>query len=75
MSDKFESVKSIIAEQLGVSEDEITEESNLVEDLEADSLDIVELVMAFEDEFGVKVPDDELENVKTVGDILKILDK
>lgn len=75
MSDKFEFVKSIIAEQLGVSEDEITEESNLVEDLEADSLDIVELVMAFEDEFGVKVPDDELENVKTVGDILKILDK
>ncbi|MBM6968323.1 MAG: acyl carrier protein [Pseudoramibacter alactolyticus] len=75
MSDKFESVKSIIAEQLGVSEDEITEESNLVEDLEADSLDIVELVMAFEDEFGVKVPDDELENVKTVGDILKVLDK
>lgn len=75
MSDKLETVKSIIAEQLGVSEDDITEESNLVDDLEADSLDIVELVMAFEDEFGIKVPDDELENVKTVGDIMKLLDK
>lgn len=75
MSDKLETVKSIIAEQLGVSEDDITEESNLVDDLEADSLDVVELVMAFEDEFGVKVPDDELENVKTVGDIMKLLDK
>jgi acyl carrier protein len=74
MSDKLDQVKNIIAEQLGVSEDEISEDSNLVEDLDADSLDIVELVMAFEDEFGVKVPDDQLENIKTVGDIIKILD-
>ncbi|MQM72777.1 MAG: acyl carrier protein [Eubacteriaceae bacterium] len=74
MSNKLDQVKTIIAEQLGVSEDEISEDSNLVEDLDADSLDIVELVMAFEDEFGVKVPDDQLENIKTVGDIIKILD-
>ena len=74
MSDKLDQVKHLIAEQLGVSEDEISEDSNLVEDLDADSLDIVELVMAFEDEFGVKVPDDQLENIKTVGDIIKILD-
>ena len=74
MSDKLDQVKNIIAEQLGVSEDEISEDSNLVEDLDADSLDIVELVMAFEDEFGVKVPDDQLEHIKTVGDIIKILD-
>ncbi|MCH4072788.1 acyl carrier protein [Pseudoramibacter sp.] len=74
MDDKLDKVKNIIAEQLGVSEDEIQEDSNLVEDLDADSLDIVELVMAFEDEFGVKVPDDQLEHIKTVGDILKILD-
>lgn len=74
MDDKLDKVKNIIAEQLGVSEDEIQEDSNLVEDLDADSLDIVELVMAFEDEFGVKVPDDQLEHIKTVGDILKILE-
>jgi acyl carrier protein len=74
MDDKLDKIKNIIAEQLGVSEDEIQEDSNLVEDLDADSLDIVELVMAFEDEFGVKVPDDQLEHIKTVGDILKILE-
>jgi len=73
MSDKFEQVKSLIAEQLEVPEDKITEETNLVEDLEADSLDIIELVMAFEEEFDMKIPEEELEKIKTVGDILKVL--
>lgn len=61
-------VKSIIAEQLGVSEGEIKTESSFVEDLGADSLDIVELVMAMEEEFDVEIPDDQAENIKTVKD-------
>jgi acyl carrier protein len=61
-------VKSIIAEQLGVAEGEIKIESSFVEDLGADSLDIVELVMAMEEEFDVEIPDDQAENIKTVKD-------
>jgi acyl carrier protein len=61
-------VKSIIADQLGVSEDEIKPESSFIEDLGADSLDIVELVMAMEEEFEIEIPDDQAENIKTVGD-------
>ncbi|AFE07957.1 acyl carrier protein [Corallococcus exiguus] len=61
-------IKSIIADQLGVGEDEIKPESSFIEDLGADSLDIVELVMAMEEEFEVEIPDDEAENIKTVGD-------
>jgi acyl carrier protein len=61
-------VKSIIAEQLGVSEGEIKIESSFVEDLGADSLDIVELVMAMEEEFDVEIPDDQAESIKTVKD-------
>jgi acyl carrier protein len=60
-------VKSIIAEQLGVGEDEIKPESSFIEDLGADSLDIVELVMAMEEEFEVEIPDEEAEHIKTVG--------
>ncbi len=63
-------VKSIIAEQLGVSEGEIKTESSFVEDLGADSLDIVELVMAMEEEFDVEIPDDQAENIKTVKDAI-----
>ena len=63
-------VKSIIAEQLGVGEDEIKPESSFIEDLGADSLDIVELVMAMEEEFEVEIPDEEAENIKTVGDAI-----
>ena len=63
-------VKSIIAEQLGVGEDEIKAESAFIEDLGADSLDIVELVMAMEEEFEVEIPDEEAENIKTVGDAI-----
>jgi acyl carrier protein len=61
-------IKSIIADQLGVGEDEIKPESSFIEDLGADSLDIVELVMAMEEEFEVEIPDDEAENIKTVND-------
>ncbi|EKD45748.1 MAG: acyl carrier protein [uncultured bacterium] len=61
-----ERVKKIIAEQLGVSESEITSESSFVDDLGADSLDTVELVMALEEEFGTEIPDDEAEKITTV---------
>ena len=63
-------VKSIIADQLGVSEDKVKVESSFIEDLGADSLDIVELVMAMEEEFDVQIPDEEAENIKTVGDAI-----
>jgi acyl carrier protein len=63
-------VKSIIAEQLGVGEDEIKPESNFIDDLGADSLDIVELVMAMEEEFEVEIPDEEAEHIKTVADAI-----
>jgi acyl carrier protein len=66
-------VKSIIADQLGVSEDEIKVESSFIEDLGADSLDIVELVMAMEEEFEIEIPDEEAENIKTVGDAINYI--
>jgi acyl carrier protein len=66
-------VKSIIAEQLGVGEDEIKPASSFIEDLGADSLDIVELVMAMEEEFEVEIPDEEAENIKTVQDAVNYI--
>ena len=63
-------VRGIIAEQLGVAEDEIKTTSSFIEDLGADSLDIVELVMAMEEEFEVEIPDEEAENIKTVQDAI-----
>ena len=62
-----EKVKSIIVEQLGVDEDEVTEDAAFIEDLGADSLDTVELVMEFEDEFELSIPDEEAEKIQTVG--------
>ena len=68
-------VKKIIVEQLGVDEDEVTPDASFVDDLGADSLDTVELVMAFEEEFGVEIPDDAAETIVTVGDAVKFLEK
>lgn len=65
-----ERVKKIIGEQLGVEEDEVTLEANFVEDLGADSLDTVELVMALEEEFGIEIPDEDAEKILTVGKAL-----
>ncbi|GHC64872.1 acyl carrier protein [Roseibacillus persicicus] len=77
MSDKTNEarIKDIIVEQLGVNEDQVTPEAKLMEDLGADSLDAVELVMAIEEEFGIEVPDDEAEKLTSMGDILAYVDK
>ena len=66
-------VKSIIVEQLGVDEEEVTPDASFVDDLGADSLDTVELVMAFEEEFGVDIPDEDAEKMRTVGDAIAYL--
>lgn len=71
----FEKVKSIIIEQLDVEEDKVTMDAVIQDDLGADSLDIVDLVMAFEEEFDVEIPDDQVENIKTVGDIVKYIEE
>lgn len=66
-------VQSIIAEQLGVAENEVRADSKFIDDLGADSLDIVELVMAMEEEFQMEIPDEEAENIRTVGDAIKYI--
>ena len=66
----FEKVKKIIIEQLNVSEDSVTEEASFIDDLGADSLDIVELIMALEEEFDTEIPDSDAEKVVTVGDVV-----
>ena len=71
----FEKIKSIISEQLSIDDvDTITLDTSLTEDLEADSLDAVEVIMALEDEFGIEIPDAEAENFKTIGDICKFIE-
>ena len=70
-----EKVTEIIVEQLGVTADQVTPESKMIEDLGADSLDAVELVMAFEEEFGIEVPDEEAEKLISVGDIISHVEK
>ena len=70
----FDKVKELISEQLDVKADDITEASNIQDDLGADSLDVVDLVMALEDEFDVEIPEDQVENIKTVGDIVKFIE-
>ena len=70
----FDKVKAIVVEQLGVDEAEVTIDSTFIDDLGADSLDIVELIMAFEEEFNVEIPDDVAEKIKTVKDTVEYLD-
>lgn len=68
-------VKSIIVEQLGVNPEEVTRDASFIDDLGADSLDTVELVMAFEEEFDAEIPDEEAEKLKTVGDAIDYIEK
>ncbi len=70
----FEKIRTFIAEQLELEEDEITMDSELIDDLGADSLDIVDLIMSIEDEFDVEVPDEAIENMRTVGDAVKFIE-
>ncbi|MBC5712889.1 acyl carrier protein [Roseburia sp. BX1005] len=69
----LENLKTIIAEQLNVNEDEIKEESNFKDDLGADSLDLFELVMSLEEEYGIEIPSDDLEKIATVNDVIEYL--
>ncbi|MCK6417750.1 MAG: acyl carrier protein [Alphaproteobacteria bacterium] len=73
MSDIAERVKKIVVEHLGVDEGKVAEGASFIDDLGADSLDTVELVMAFEEEFGVEIPDDAAEKIQTVGDAINFI--
>jgi len=70
-----EKVKDIIVEQLGVNPEQVTQNASFIEDLGADSLDTVELVMAFEEEFSVEVPDEDAEKLQSVGDVVKYIEE
>lgn len=74
MSAIAEKVKEIVVKQLAVAEDQVTEEARFIEDLNADSLDQVELIMALEEEFNAEIPDEEAEKLKTVGDAIKFIE-
>lgn len=67
----FEKVKEILCDQLDLEEDTVTMEANIADDLGADSLDVVDLLMSLEDEFDIEIPDEEIENIKTVGQLVK----
>lgn len=71
--EKMDKIKGIIAEQLGVKIEDVTEKASFIDDLGADSLDTVELVMALEEEFGVEIPDEDAEKMTTVGDAIKYI--
>ena len=71
----FERIREIICDQLDLEEDKVTMDSDIMEDFEADSLDIVDLVMSIEDEFGLEVPDDQIENFRTVGDVVRYIEE
>jgi acyl carrier protein len=75
MSDVAERVKKIVVEHLGVEAEKVADNASFIDDLGADSLDTVELVMAFEEEFGCEIPDDAAEHILTVGDAVKFLEK
>ena len=72
--DTFEKIRALLAEQLDIDPAKITMDSDIMGDFEADSLDIVDMVMTLEDEFGIEVPDDAIENLRTVGDVVKFVD-
>ena len=71
----FDKVKKIIVDQLDVEEDKVTEAASITDDLGADSLDVVDLVMSFEEESDIEIPDDQVEKIKTVGDIVKFIEE
>lgn len=71
----FEKVRDILRDQLDINEEDITMESSIAEDLGADSLDVVDLIMTLEDEFDLEVPDEQVENVKTVGDLVRFIEQ
>lgn len=73
--ESMDRIKKIIVDQLGVDESKITEDSSFIDDLGADSLDIVELIMAFEEEFDIEIPDEDAEKMKSVGDAVRYLNK
>ena len=73
MSETADRVKKIVVEHLGVEADKVTEEASFIDDLGADSLDTIELVMAFEEEFDIEIPDDAAEHIQTVGDAVKFI--
>ena len=70
----FDKIREIIVEQLDVEEDKVTTDASITEDLGADSLDVVDLVMNIEESFDLEIPDEEVENIKTVGDIVKFIE-
>ena len=71
----FERIREIICDQLDLEEDKVTMDSDIMEDFDADSLDVVDLVMSIEDEFGLEVPDDQIENFRTVGDVVRYIEE
>lgn len=70
-----EKVKELVAEQLGIAKDTVNVESNIIEDLGADSLDVIEMLMTLEEEFGVAIPDDKINQIKTVGQIIEMIEE
>lgn len=70
----FNDVAEILVDQLDVDKDKVTMEASIIDDLGADSLDVVDLIMSLEEEFGIEIPDDQVENMKTVGDIVKYIE-
>ena len=71
----LDKVKKLIAEQLCISTEDIADDANIVEDLGADSLDVVEMLMTLEDEYGISIPDDKMEDVKTIPNLVKLLEE
>ncbi|MGM0411503.1 MAG: acyl carrier protein [Bacillota bacterium] len=75
MADALDSIKAIVVEELAVDEDEVTPEASFIDDLGADSLDVVELIMAFEEEFEIEIPDEDAENIATVQDAVDYIEE